>query len=82
MPTKPDGALGSLDYTKEERRALAIKSRLSAPKFGNAERQALIDEVWCPSALLITSLVSVCTSFKCVFGIMSNFTTGYDENLF
>lgn len=46
MPTKPDGALGSLDYTKEERRALAIKSRLSAPKFGNAERQALIDEVF------------------------------------
>lgn len=45
MPTKPDGALGSLDYTKEERRALAIKSRLSAPKFGNAERQALIDEI-------------------------------------
>lgn len=45
MPTKPDGALGSLDYTKEERHALAIKSRLSAPKFGNAERQALIDEI-------------------------------------
>ncbi|KAG0555341.1 hypothetical protein KC19_12G162400 [Ceratodon purpureus] len=45
MPTKPDGALGSLDYTKEERRALAIKSRLSAPKFGNTERQALIDEI-------------------------------------
>lgn len=49
MPTKPDGALGSLDYTKEERRALAIKSRLSAPRFGNTERQALIDEVCCLS---------------------------------
>jgi hypothetical protein len=45
MPTKPDGALGSLDYTKEERRTLAIKSRNVAPKFGTAERQTLIDEV-------------------------------------
>ncbi|KAG6553783.1 hypothetical protein Mapa_004700 [Marchantia paleacea] len=45
LPTKPDGALGSLDYTKEERRALAIKSRAAAPKFGNPERQQLIDEI-------------------------------------
>jgi hypothetical protein len=45
MPTKPDGALGSLDYTKEERRILAIKSRNVPPKFGTAERQTLIDEV-------------------------------------
>lgn len=45
MPTKPDGALGSLDYTGEERRALAIKSRSAAPKFGNPERQQLIDEI-------------------------------------
>ena len=44
MPTSPNGALGSLDYTKEERRALAIKSRV-APKFGSAERQSLINEV-------------------------------------
>lgn len=46
MPTSPNGALGSLDYTKEERRALAIKSRDAAPKFGSAERQKVIDEVW------------------------------------
>jgi hypothetical protein len=45
MPTKPDGALGSLDYTKEERRTLAIKSRNVAPKFGTPERQTVIDEV-------------------------------------
>ncbi|XP_022722771.1 ubiquitin-conjugating enzyme E2 32-like isoform X2 [Durio zibethinus] len=44
MPTSPNGALGSLDYKKEERRALAIKSRESPPKFGNPERQKLIDE--------------------------------------
>ncbi|XP_059632798.1 ubiquitin-conjugating enzyme E2 32-like [Cornus florida] len=45
MPTNPNGALGSLDYKKEERRALAIKSREAAPKFGNAERQKLIEEI-------------------------------------
>lgn len=45
MPTNPDGALGSLDYTKEERRALAIRSREVAPKFGTLERQNLMDEV-------------------------------------
>lgn len=45
MPTNPNGALGSLDYKKEERRTLAIKSREAAPRFGNAERQQLIDEV-------------------------------------
>lgn len=47
MPTNPDGALGSLDYTKEERRKLAIKSREAAPKFGTPERQKLMDEVCC-----------------------------------
>lgn len=45
MPTNPNGALGSLDYTKEERLALAIKSRDAAPRFGTPERQKLIDEV-------------------------------------
>uniref|UniRef100_A0A2P2LU24 Non-canonical ubiquitin conjugating enzyme n=2 Tax=Rhizophora mucronata TaxID=61149 RepID=A0A2P2LU24_RHIMU len=45
MPTSPNGALGSLDYKKEERRALAIKSREAAPKFGTPERQKLIDEI-------------------------------------
>lgn len=45
MPTNPNGALGSLDYKKEERRALAIKSREAPPKFGTPERQRLIDEV-------------------------------------
>lgn len=45
MPTSPNGALGSLDYTKEERRALAVKSCKAAPKYGSPERQKLIDEV-------------------------------------
>ncbi|CAA7398388.1 unnamed protein product [Spirodela intermedia] len=45
MPTNPDGALGSLDYKKEERRALAIKSRGGAPRYGTPERQRLIDEI-------------------------------------
>ncbi|GAB4843019.1 Ubiquitin-conjugating enzyme E2 32 [Ancistrocladus abbreviatus] len=45
MPTNPNGALGSLDYKKEERRALAIKSREAAPRFGTPERQKLIDEI-------------------------------------
>ncbi|OIV95932.1 hypothetical protein TanjilG_27036 [Lupinus angustifolius] len=45
MPTNPNGALGSLDYKKEDRCALAIKSREAAPKFGTPERQKLIDEI-------------------------------------
>ncbi|MED6175330.1 Ubiquitin-conjugating enzyme E2 32 [Stylosanthes scabra] len=45
MPTNPNGALGSLDYKKEERRTLAIKSRDVAPRFGTPERQKLIDEI-------------------------------------
>lgn len=45
MPTEPGGALGSLDQTKEEKRALAIKSREAAPMFGTPERQMLIDEI-------------------------------------
>lgn len=45
MSTNPNGALGSLDYNKEVRRELAIKSRETAPTYGNSERQMLIDEV-------------------------------------
>ncbi|XP_028751728.1 ubiquitin-conjugating enzyme E2 32-like [Neltuma alba] len=45
MPTNPNGALGSLDYKKEERRALAIKSREAPPRFGTPERQKLTDEI-------------------------------------
>ncbi|KOM53024.1 hypothetical protein LR48_Vigan09g168300 [Vigna angularis] len=45
MPTNPNGALGSLDYKKEERRTLALKSREGPPKFGTPERQKLIDEI-------------------------------------
>ncbi|KAI3690923.1 hypothetical protein L2E82_49139 [Cichorium intybus] len=45
MPTDPNGALGSLDYKKEERRVLAFKSREAAPKYGTPDRQRLIDEI-------------------------------------
>lgn len=45
MPTPPNGALGSLDYKKEERRELAIKSREAPPRYGSPERQKLIDEI-------------------------------------
>ena len=45
MPTNPNGALGSLDYKKKERRELAIKSREAPPRFGTPERQKLINEV-------------------------------------
>jgi len=45
MPTNPNGALGSLDYKKEEGWTLAVKSREASPKFGTPERQKLIGEV-------------------------------------
>ncbi|XP_061991497.1 ubiquitin-conjugating enzyme E2 32 [Rosa rugosa] len=45
MPTHPNGALGSLEYKKEERRTLAVKSRDTAPRFGTPERQKIIDEI-------------------------------------
>ncbi len=45
MPTNPNGALGSLDYKKEDRLTLAIKSREAPPRFGTPERQKLIDEI-------------------------------------
>ncbi|CAG7888077.1 hypothetical protein BRARA_A01925 [Brassica rapa] len=45
MPSNPSGAIGSVDYPKEERRALATKSRESPPKYGSPERQKVIDEI-------------------------------------
>lgn len=47
MPTPAEGAIGSLDHTPEERRALARRSRSpdAAPVFGSPERQALTDRV-------------------------------------
>ncbi|WOL10274.1 ubiquitin-conjugating enzyme E2 32 [Canna indica] len=45
MSTNPNGALGSLDYKKEVRHELAIKSREAVPRYGNPERQKLIDEI-------------------------------------
>ena len=47
MPTPAEGAIGSLDHTPEERRALARRSRSpdAAPVFGSPERQALTDRI-------------------------------------
>jgi len=45
MPTPGEGALGSLDYTKEEKKTLATKSREKAPAFGNAERQEVSNRI-------------------------------------
>jgi len=63
MPTNPNGALGSLNYKKEDRRALAIKSREAPPKFGTPERQKLIDEVKCCSFFLFSA--SFCCDMLC-----------------
>lgn len=45
MPSPGQGALGSLDYSKEERKSLALKSRAEVPKFGSAERQKVLEEL-------------------------------------
>lgn len=37
--------MGSLDYTPEERRQLAARSRAEVPQFGNADRQSLTQAV-------------------------------------
>ena len=65
MPTSPNGALGSLDYKKEERRVLAIKSRGAAPRFGTPERQILIDEVKCSSLFFSPVHLSVISCAEC-----------------
>ena len=45
MPSPPNGSVGSLDYSNEERVKLAAKARLEPPSFGSPERQALIREM-------------------------------------
>eukprot|EP00884_Botryococcus_braunii_P016824 jgi/Botrbrau1/3825/Bobra.0183s0054.2 len=45
MPTPGGGAIGSLDYTKNERAVLALRSRAEPPQFGNIERQQLINDM-------------------------------------
>lgn len=45
MPTKGNGAIGSQDFTAEERKALALKSVEAPPKYGSEERQKVIDEI-------------------------------------
>ena len=46
MPSPAEGAVGSLDYTKEERRALAERSRREVPEFGaSPERREVVRRV-------------------------------------
>ena len=46
MPSPAEGAVGSLDYTKEERRKLAERSRREVPEFGaSPERRELVRRV-------------------------------------
>lgn len=45
MPSPGNGAIGSLDFPKEERRRLAALSRREFPKFGSLERQQVTQEV-------------------------------------
>ncbi|KAH7279430.1 hypothetical protein KP509_37G019500 [Ceratopteris richardii] len=45
MPSKGNGAIGSLEFTKEERKALALKSVEAPPKYGTPERQKVINEI-------------------------------------
>lgn len=45
MPTPGQGALGSLDFSKEERRALAAASPSHIPKYGSPSRQQVTDRM-------------------------------------
>lgn len=46
MPTAAEGAVGSLEYTKEEREVLARKSRAAPPAFGASdERREILQRV-------------------------------------
>ena len=45
MPTPADGAVGSLEFTPDERRSLAVRSREEVPSFGNATRRELTQSV-------------------------------------
>ena len=46
MPTASEGAVGSLEYTKEEREVLARKSRAAPPAFGASdERREILQRV-------------------------------------
>ncbi|KAG2436670.1 hypothetical protein HXX76_006198 [Chlamydomonas incerta] len=45
MPSPGNGALGAIDFTKDERRILAARSRTELPRFGSAERQRVIDDM-------------------------------------
>eukprot|EP01024_Parvocaulis_polyphysoides_P054171 TRINITY_DN545_c0_g2_i1.p1 TRINITY_DN545_c0_g2~~TRINITY_DN545_c0_g2_i1.p1 ORF type:complete len:310 (-),score=43.93 TRINITY_DN545_c0_g2_i1:236-1078(-) len=45
LPTPGKGALGSLDFPKEDRKILAAKSRMGPPSHGNQDRQTLISRL-------------------------------------
>ncbi|KAL3163216.1 Ubiquitin-conjugating enzyme E2 32 [Trebouxia sp. C0010 RCD-2024] len=43
LPTSGQGAIGSLDFSKEEKRVLAIESRKAPPKYGSEAKQQIIN---------------------------------------
>ncbi|KAL3131774.1 hypothetical protein ABBQ38_007491 [Trebouxia sp. C0009 RCD-2024] len=43
LPTSGQGAIGSLDFSKEEKRILAIESRKAPPKYGSEAKQQIIN---------------------------------------
>lgn len=45
LPTSGRGAIGSLDFTKDERRALAQQSRRAPPTFGSDAKQSIINDL-------------------------------------
>tara|TARA_B100000767_G_scaffold166730_1_gene156125 strand:+ start:783 stop:1886 length:1104 start_codon:yes stop_codon:yes gene_type:complete len=45
MPTPADGAVGSLEFTPDERASLAVRSREEVPSFGNVTRRELTQSV-------------------------------------
>ncbi|KAK9821497.1 hypothetical protein WJX74_003306 [Apatococcus lobatus] len=45
MPSPGHGAIGSLDYTPDERRDLAKKSQAAPPLFGSEQRQTLMQDL-------------------------------------
>uniref|UniRef100_A0A7S1HPV4 UBC core domain-containing protein n=1 Tax=Phaeocystis cordata TaxID=118079 RepID=A0A7S1HPV4_9EUKA len=53
MPTPGEGALGSLDFTQEEKERLARQSRGPAPTFGSAARQEVSRRVHEKMLLLV-----------------------------
>jgi len=68
MPTSPDGALGSLDYKKEERQTLVVKSCETTIKLLLFKYALELDYYCCETTikLLVFHLDNIFTEVKCV----------------